>query len=134
MLCIGGALDASTERELLLRGSDLQVVEDLAAALARLHAERFDVAVVRPSIEVGGDGVRFVRGLKFRRSGALAPPIESLAIRLEAVPFVIRPLDDVGEFAVFRGADRWFLGHTEAVPLFRAILAAAESEPFPVPG
>lgn len=128
ILAIGGPLDPGTHSELVMRGCVVDVVTDLGAGLGQLHAARFDVVTVRPTIEVQGDGVRFVRGLKSLTKVFDEGRVGYSAGPYDAVPFIILPLEGSREFAMFRDPQRWYLGDTLEVPLFRAILAARWSD------
>lgn len=124
VLSIGGSLPLRTQQALLLRGCEVTVAVDLVEGLRMMGGGRFDVVVVRPTVQVEGDGVRFVRSFKSGHRSSFQAPAVFVAKQYEKVAFLILPVDGTSEYAVFKNPKIWFLADAIEVPIERAILNA----------
>lgn len=114
ILLVGGPLPAEVQRGLPLRLA-LEQVSTLGDALERMNAQRYKLVVVSARVREETDGVRFVRA--FKAKVAIEGVAKHIRIAYAKVPFLILPLEDDTEFAVFRTSSEWFLFNTDHVPL-----------------
>src|SRR5688572_23687255 len=105
VLVIGGNPKGSVERSLGSRGYDVDCASSLAGALNRLERDAFVAVLVPPTLSAEGDGVRFVRVLKHPRADD--PRLMLLASRFRRVPFVLLPMVDSAQYAVFWTHEEW---------------------------
>ena len=124
VLCIGGPLPSATETMLLSHGCGIETVGTLADGLREMTKRRYDVVVVRPTHQVDGDGVRFVRSIKSGGPSKSQTPVAFVASAYRQVPFLILPMTGTTEYALFKNSKIWFLADTDEVPIARAILHA----------
>lgn len=122
VLTIGVTL-AARDRSTIERHGSVVDVASLAEGMNLLSEAKWDAVLVAPELEVEADGLRFVRAMKLTLvAESLSVRIVSLRARYEKTPFVVAPLPDDSQFAIFRSAREWFLGDVRVTPLGTAVL------------
>jgi len=116
LLAIGsdaGRYTRALERE----GYRVWTADSIKASLAAMVETPFAAVLTLASVNEEADGVRLVRSIKHQRSASSAV-LSLLRKTFEAVPFVILPLSDSPECAVFWSETRWTLadGSEDAIP------------------
>lgn len=122
VLTIGVKLNARDRSPLERRGKIVPAAS-LDEGLAHMRDARWDAVIVAPGLREESDGLRFVRAMKLPvRADDLSLRVIALRDRYERVPFIVAPLPDDFEFALFRSAKSWFLGDSRTTPLSYAVL------------
>ncbi|MGV3621391.1 MAG: hypothetical protein ACO1OB_11275 [Archangium sp.] len=122
VLCIGQRLTPRVTKALAMSGCELRTTT-LNDALECLHQHAWRVILIAPTIDVEGDGVRFVRTFKSEtRFIGVPAQLAALPSRYVDTPFVVLPLSGDTQFAVFTRPGRWSLGNLEHFDLREVVL------------
>ncbi|MBI5528158.1 MAG: hypothetical protein HY897_17640, partial [Deltaproteobacteria bacterium] len=124
VLVIGGPLPDLDRQRLEKRGCQVEVVPDFVEGLKRMDEGRWDVVVVHPHVQADADGLKFVRQFKHLRPEDLPEEFKSVCSRYKHTPFVILPVPETSQFAIFRTSDDWTLADVNKASIAEAILNA----------